>query len=90
MAEKKFHKGHCLAQDTIQAMRDKSEWYGDVDQTQTRNIAVVEMLHQRAGRSKDRKNGKRPDLPPEYVPVSMLVPPLDRETLQRKEMKTRV
>lgn len=49
MAEKKIHKGYRLSQETIQEMKDISEWYGDIDQTQVLTIAVAEMWHRRAG-----------------------------------------
>jgi hypothetical protein len=58
MAEKKIHKGYRLTQETLQEMKDISEWYGDIDQTQVLTIAVAEMWHRRAGETDKGKKGQ--------------------------------
>jgi hypothetical protein len=55
MAEKKIHKGYRLTQETLKEMKDISEWYGDIDQTQVLTIAVAEMWHSRAGEMGKRR-----------------------------------
>ena len=58
MTEKKIHKGYRLTQETLHEMKDISEWYGDIDQTQVLTIAVAEMWHRRAGEMDKGEKGQ--------------------------------
>jgi hypothetical protein len=58
MTEKKIHKGYRLTQETLQRMKDISEWYGDIDQTQVLTIAVAEMWHHRLGEMDKGEKGQ--------------------------------